>query len=52
MIYILAVVPLHDVEPAAGAGVDFHALAPSRRRRKQPFARRLRIEPGVEDALA
>jgi hypothetical protein len=51
MLDILAVAPLQDVEPAAGARVDLCAHDLSTRRRKQPSAGGPRIEPGVEDAL-
>jgi AraC family transcriptional regulator len=51
MLDILAVAPLHDVKPAAGARINLGAYDLSLRRRKQPFARGPRIEPGIEDAL-
>jgi hypothetical protein len=51
MLDILAVAPLHDVKPAAGARINLGAYNLSLRRRKQPFARGPRIKPGIEDAL-
>jgi hypothetical protein len=51
MLDILAVASLHDVKPASGARIDLDAYDLSPRRRKQPFACRPRIEPGIEDAL-
>src|SRR5262249_468768 len=45
----LAVASPGDVEPPARARIDLHANA--RARGEEPLTRRLRVRPGVEDAL-